>query len=451
MKRVLTPESLKGITDGLEKANQHFNEVYPGEPVGIQPVHTIYGGAHLFAPGIVKKFGQSALQTLSDNAPNGAALGKALAGSQYDEAIWSKVYERMVRKLKVAPIEDFRIDFEDGYGSRSDEEEDGHAIAAAKAVAQEMKANALPPNIGIRIKSFSGPCLARGVRTLDLFLGTLLEEGSGKLPEGFVITLPKVTIAEQPKALAQMLTVLEKKHVLTANSLKFEFMVETTQSVIGEDGTCPLRSFVEAGEGRCVGAHLGTYDYTASHNITAAHQRMGHPACDFAKQMMKVALTGTGILLSDGATNIIPVGPHKATADKPLTPAQKRDNEQAVHRAWKISYGHIRYSLITGYYQGWDLHPAQLPVRYAAVYAFFLEALAPATERLRGFVEKAARATLLGDVFDDAATGQGLLNFFLRGLSCGALTEEEAKATGLTLEEIQGRAFLPILESRSKR
>ena len=97
-----------------------------------------------------------------------------------------------------------------------------------------------------------------------------------------------------------------------------------------------------------------------------------------------------------------------------------------VHRAWKLHYNHIQHSLTNAFYQGWDLHPAQLPTRYAAVYSFFLDGLEAASERLKNFVEKAAKATLVGDVFDDAATGQGLLNYFLRAVNCGALTEEEA-------------------------
>jgi len=56
---------------------------------------------------------------------------------------------------------------------------------------------------------------------------------------------------------------------------------------------------------------------------------------------------------------------------------------------------------------------------------------------------------MLGTIFDDAATGQGLLNFFLRGVNCGALTEGEALATGLTLEELRGRSFVKILKARS--
>jgi hypothetical protein len=227
-------------------------------------------------------------------------------------------------------------------------------------------------------------------------------------------------------------------------------MVEMTQAIIDATGQVPLRSFVEAGKGRCVGAHFGTYDYTAGCGITATYQYMANPVCDFAKHVMQVSLAGTPIMLSDGATNIMPVGPHRAPAGGALSAAQKAENEQVVHRAWKLSFDHILHSLETGYYQGWDLHPAQLPIRYAAVYSFFLESLEPASQRLKAFVEKAAKATLLGDVFDDAATGQGLLNYFLRGIACGAITEDEARATGLTIEEIRGRSFMKIVQGRTK-
>jgi hypothetical protein len=164
---------------------------------------------------------------------------------------------------------------------------------------------------------------------------------------------------------------------------------------------------------------------------------------------MQVALAGTGVALSDGATNIMPIPPHRAEAKgRPLPYEQARENRAAVRRAWRRHYQDVRASLRQGFYQGWDLHPAQLPTRYAAVFAFFLEGLEPASARLSNFVEKAAQATLVGEVFDDAATGQGLLNYFLRGLSCGAITEAEAAATGLTLEELRTRSFLKILEGR---
>ena len=152
---------------------------------------------------------------------------------------------------------------------------------------------------------------------------------------------------------------------------------------------------------------------------------MLHPACDFAKHVMQVALADTGIDLSDGATNVLPIGPHRGAGGQSLTEQQREENTRVVHGAWRLHMSHIRHSLVTGFYQGWDLHPAQLPTRYAAVYAFFLEGLEAASRRLRNFVDKAAQATLVGDVFDDAATGQGLLNYFLRAMNCGAVKEDE--------------------------
>jgi hypothetical protein len=231
-----------------------------------------------------------------------------------------------------------------------------------------------------------------------------------------------------------------------------EMMIETTQAIINERGESNLPPMLVAARGRCTAAHFGTYDYTASCNITAAHQHMTHPACDFARNMMQVAFGGTGLWLSDGATNIMPVAPHRpAEGGQPLTPEQTEENRATVHRAWKLHYDHIQHSLINAYYQGWDLHPAQLPTRYAAVYAFFLDSLEAASERLRNFVEKAAKATLVGDVFDDAATGQGLLNYFLRAINCGAITEQEAlQLSSLTLQELRSGSFVKILKNRTK-
>jgi hypothetical protein len=220
-----------------------------------------------------------------------------------------------------------------------------------------------------------------------------------------------------------------------------------TQALLGPDGRSPLPSFLQACEGRCVGAHLGTYDFTASCNITAAYQTMAHPLCDLARGLMMLAYAGTGIFLSDGATNVMPVGPHQS----PTTPAQAEENRAAVQGAWRLCHRHIRRSLETGFYQGWDLHPAQLPVRFATCYAFFLESFAPAAARLRNFVERAAQATLVGDVFDDAATGQGLLNYFLRALNCGAVDPDDLAATGLTADELALRSFARILEARRAR
>jgi len=448
MKTTLTQDSLGPIAKELHSANQKFLKLYPGGTHDRQPVHTVYGGAQIFSSDTAKKMSGVALKNLREYAPDAASLMNALGEEKADKELWTKIYSRIEKKLEAEAVEDFRIDYEDGYGTRPDAEEDGHAETGAMEVAKGMAQNSLPPFIGIRIKPFSEECHPRSIRTLDIFLTTLLSQTSGKLPPKFVVTLPKVTHAEQCAALVQLFEVLEKQHKLPTGTLKFEFMVETTQSILNAHGSSPLRSFVEAGKGRCTGAHFGTYDYTAGCGITAHYQTMINPVCDFAKHVMQVSLMGTPVLLSDGATNVMPVGPHRSGEGKALTSQQIQDNRAVVHRAWKLSYDHIRHSLATGFYQGWDLHPAQLPIRYAATYAFFLEALTSASDRLKGFVEKAAKATLLGDVFDDAATGQGLLNFFLRALSCGAITSEEALKTGLSIEEIQSRSFMKILERR---
>ena len=246
-------------------------------------------------------------------------------------------------------------------------------------------------------------------------------------------------------ALVKLFRILEQKTGLAEGALKMETMVEATQIIMDDEGRNPLMRIIKASEGRCLAAHFGTYDYTASAGITAKYQTMAHPVCDFAHHMTKVALGGTGIFLSDGATNVMPIGPHRG---ENLTYEQLTENREAVHRAWRTGFQHTTHSLINGMYQGWDLNPAQLPMRYAPTYTFFLSSYEEAVVRLHTFVERAAISTLTGDIFDDAATGQGLLNFFLRAMNCGAISPEEVTATGLTIDEIKSRSFYKILEGR---
>ncbi len=475
MKTTFTPEAIHDTLGKLQTANETFLQYYPGESEKRQPLHTVYGGAQLFKSDTTPKMGKLALRSLEQYAPNFVIFSQALelpghaalpthgdeiqklvdavqanGVDESDHDLWlaTTVYQQILQKLENEPVEDFRIDFEDGFGNRPDDEEDATAVQAAHALVEGMNNQTLPPFIGIRIKPFSKELTYRGVRTLDIFITTFVEQTEGKLPNNFVVTLPKVQIPEQVTALVELFELLESKTSLNPGDLKLEIMIETTQAIIGVEGSATIRKLVNAAKGRCVGAHFGTYDYTASCDITAKHQAMDHAVCDFAKHMMKVGLAGTGIFISDGATNIMPVGPHRATADQPLVPLQVQENVTSVHRAWKLAFDHIRHSLKHGFYQGWDLHPAQLPVRYAACYSFFLEGFAEASTRLNNFMNKAAQATLSGDVFDDAATGQGLLNYFLRALNCGAISEEEVIKTGLTLEEIRTRSFMKILQGR---
>ena len=480
MKRSLSSETIRQAAAPLVAAHQEFARRYPGETGRRQPVHSFYGGAHLFKADIARRLGVRALEALEEYAPDFVSFAKAIglpgaehlpdspeaaaklaatldghpeAARKQNRSAWlaHTVYERVREKLRREPIEDFHIDFEDGYGNRPDGEEDGHAVAAAAEIAAGMAARQLPPFLGIRIKPFSEELRERSIRTLDIFLTSLVEKTGGKLPGNFVVTLPKVTLPEEPAALVLILEQLERAVGLPVGAIRIELMVETTQAIVNARGEANLPHLVEAARGRCVALHFGTYDYTAACNITAAHQHMAHPACDFAKHMMQVALGGTGIWLSDGATNVLPVAPHRAEKGGPgLTAEQRAENRQAVHHAWKLHYDHIQHSLAGGFYQGWDLHPAQLPTRFAAVYAFFLESLDAASERLRNFVARAAQATVVGEILDDAATGQGLLNYFLRAINCGAITEAEAlPLTGLTPAELRLGSFVRILKSRA--
>lgn len=446
MKRTLAPEEVQMVLAQIGEANRDFAARFPGDSARRQPVHTVYGGAQVFRSDTAPRLGALARRSLEEYAPEPQDFGRALG---LPERLAATIYDRVAGKLSREPVEDFRIDFEDGYGNRSDPEEDGHAESAAVEVAKGLAAGTLPPYVGIRIKPFTEDLKRRAIRTLDLFLTALARETGGRLPENFVVTIPKVTVPEHVSALAQLLDQLERHLGLPGRALPFEIMVETPQAILDETGSASLPRLIGASRGRCVAAHFGTYDYTASLNITAAHQQMTHPACDFAKSVMQVALAGTGVWISDGATNVLPVPPHRASEGRPLNDAEVEANRRAIHAAWKLHYEHVRHSLSHGFYQGWDLHPAQLPTRYAALYASFLEGLDAASARLKNFVAKAGQATLVGEVFDDAATGQGLLNHFLRAWSCGAITEEEAvEMSGLTLDELRGRSFVKILKSR---
>ena len=471
-----TTDNIADINNRLQTANARFSQNYPGESSARQPVHTVYGGAHIFKEGTAINMGKGALNHINTYAPNFVEFAKILELKGHDHLPNSQgnistledyftsessegkdehvgyfaytVYERVLEKLSREAVEDFRIDFEDGYGNRPDDEEDNHAILAAEEVAKGMASNSLPPFIGIRIKPLTEEQKNRAIRTLDIFVSTLSEKTNGILPNNFVVTLPKVTIPEHVTAIVQLFEILEKKTELASGSLKLELMIETPQSILDNNGNSALPSLVKAADDRCIGAHFGVYDYTASTNITAEYQSLTHPNCDFARHMMQVALGGTGIRISDGATNIMPVGPHRPSDGNSLTDRQIKENKSVVHHAWRLNFNNVNHSLKHGYYQGWDLHPNHLPLRYAAVYSFFLDGLASTSLRLKSFMGKAAQATLIGDVFDDAATGQALLNYFLQGISCGAILEEDAEQTGLTLDEIRTRSFKKILEGR---
>jgi hypothetical protein len=438
--RTLTDDVTAPIAARLAAANAAFVRAYPGESASRQPAQVLYVAADAFHAGTATDAGAAALAALAAHAPDGPSLARILGVGIAGEAA-APWYERVVAKLRRAPLEDVRIDFEDGYGVRADAEEDAHAVRAAQAVVDAARAGALPSSYGPRVKPLNEDVRARSIRTTDVFLTALARASGGAPPPGLRLTLAKITVPEQVAAFAEILAALETRLALPARSLVFEIMIEVGQAVIDARGFTCVRALVDAGGGRCIAAHLGTYDYTASLGVTAQHQRMAHPACDFAKHVMQVSLAGTGVEICDGSTIVLPVPPAGATPD---------EAQAVVEDAWSRHAADVRRSLEQGYYQGWEMHPAHLPSRYGALYAFFLEALPAASRRMRAFLARASYVSEGAGIADDAATGQALLNFFLRGLSCGAITAEEARATGLTPEELAGRSFPRILAGRRK-
>ena len=432
----LTEDDLQPLIHRLILANGAHAAAFPGDYAARQPVHVVYGGAHLFKSGTPARLGAIALNSLRTYAASAEDFADCLGIAP---ALADAVHSRVVAKLEREPVEDYRLDFEDGYGYRPDSEEDEHAVAGARELVAGIGQPLFPPYIGIRIKPLTEALRTRSIRTFQLFMRTLLEEYAGQLPPGFVVTLPKVTSTEQVAVLADLLELFESRASLPSGAIRIELMIETVQSIVTADGRLAIPDLLLAARGRCRGAHFGAYDYSADCNITSMYQGMSHPACDFARHMMQVSLANRGVMLADSLTATLPVPLHKGNA---LTAQQIAENRQSVRHAWKQHFDDTRRSLRNGFYQGWDVHPAQFAPRYAAVYSFFLEGLETASARLRNFMEKAAQATTAGSAFDDAATAQGLLNFFLRGLNCGAITEAEALATGITLPQLKTKSFI---------
>lgn len=373
---------------------------YPGDRGVRQPVHTVYVPGDRYDEKTVSEWSAESSRVLAEHAGSAAEVADSF---ELERGLAEEIYDRVTAKLAAEPIEDLRIDFEDGYGARPDEDEDAAVVAAARALAATVRDGSATPFHGIRIKSFEAPTRRRGLRTLDLFLGELVREGG--LGDGFVITLPKVTSVEQVTAMVTALSALEAAHGIEAGSLRFEIQVETPQAILGSDGTALIARMIAAGAGRVTGLHYGTYDYSASLGVAAAFQSMEHPVADHAKDVMQVAAAGTGVFVSDGSTNVLPVG-----------------DPEAVRAAWRLHSRLVSRSLARGIYQGWDLHPAQLPSRYIATYAFFRDGLEVASARLRAYVHGGDSSYL-----DEPATAAALAAFVLRGVECGAVAADEVE------------------------
>ncbi|MDL2075089.1 HpcH/HpaI aldolase/citrate lyase family protein [Streptomyces sp. GXMU-J15] len=399
------------ISASLAPVDAELERRYPGDPGTRQPVHTVYVPGDVFAAGTVRSWGDQALAALDEHAPDAASFAAVLGLS---DDLAEPVYTRVRAKLEREPIEDLRVDFEDGYHGT---DEDTDAARAARLIAEAYAIGTAAPYMGIRTKCMEAAVRDRGIRTLDIFLTGLMEAGG--LPDGLVLTLPKVTYPEQVTAMVRLLEAFEKARGLEPGRLGFEIQIETSQAILAADGTATVARMIQAAEGRATGLHYGTFDYSACLGVSAAYQASDHPAADHAKAVMQVAAAGTGVRVSDGSTNVLPVG----TTEK-------------VHDAWRLHYGLTRRALARAYYQGWDMHPGHIPTRYAAVFAFYREGFEQAAARLARYAHRVD-----GDVMDEPATAKALSGYLLRGLDCGALDAGEVvRLTGLTRADLEGFA-----------
>ncbi len=428
MTGLLAPGALAYLNEDLDRmlavADAELSARYGADSYGRGPVHTAYVPAHRFEHRTIGAWGEQAIAALEEFAPDPGDLA-AVTGIGSDIAV--EVRRLVLVKLARQPIEDLRIDFEDGYGVRADDTEDAHARAAARALAAELGEDTAPRSCGLRVKSLEAASRRRAVRTLEVFLTALLETGR-PLPAGLMITLPKVTSPAQVSAMDMLCSRLETACGLARpQRLWFEIQVETPQVILGSDGAATIAKCVHAAPGRLAGLHFGTYDYSAALGIAAGYQSLEHPAADYAKAVMQVAAAGTGVRLSDGSSAVLPSG-----------------GREQVTAAWRLHARLVRRSLERGFYQGWDLHPAQLVSRYAATYAFYREGLPGAAGRLRTHAERAAAGQ------EEPATVRALAGFLVSGLDCGALTETEISGlAGLDRGQLIAAARRGIIADRA--
>jgi hypothetical protein len=416
----LDPATVDRLLAGVDAAERLHREGWPGPPPTRQPVQVLYVPADRVTAATAVEHGREATRLLDTYAPDAAALAVAVGLDDHDLA--GQVRDRVAAKLATEPVEDLRVDFEDGYLGRDADEEARDAEAAAAAVARAHEEGTAPPFVGLRVKSFTDGLARRTVATLDRFVTTLLDE-LGSLPDGFVVTFPKVVAVEHVAAFAEVLGALEHAAGLHERRLRFEIQVETTPSVLGHDGRVVLRDLRSAADGRLVAAHLGVYDYTAGLGLPPGEQRLEHPACDFVRHLLQVTFAGTEVRLSDGSTNAVPAA----------------ETREELHRVWTRHAAAVRHSLAHGFVQGWDLHPSHLVSRYAVVYADLLADCDGVLDRLLRW----GSGRTVGGVLDEPATVRRLEAQLQRAVDCGAISAADvARRTGRTVA-VRPATFVP--------
>ncbi len=409
-------ESLNKLLDfRLSDDDDRWAAAYPGDAVSRQPVHTCYVPADLVAADTPQQWGEAALALVDEHGPTPAAMAGVLwpsLGATVTEM--SEVLPRVRLALATLPVEDLRIDLEDGYGLRPDAEEDAAALAAGRILGGWAGRTGAPLVSGVRIKSLWPTTRARAIRSLDLVLAAAA--AAGGLPPGFVVTLPKVAAVTHVAAMVEMCEALEAGHGLSPGSIRLELQIEVPQAVIGADGSSPVPAMIVAAAGRCIGLHYGTYDFSAAMRVSGRFQALDHPLADAAKAVMQLAAAGTGVRVSDGSTNVMPQG-----------------SRAEVHAAWALHARLVRRQYERALYQGWDMHPGHLVTRHLTSHVMLRRELPVAAARLRAYLDRSATGTV-----DEPATAKALSSALVRAVDCGAVDVAEVSETsGLDMATIR--------------
>lgn len=348
--QTLDPQRTAAHLQALGHVDEMLRRSYPGG-VPLQAAHTCYVPADRLREGEHREWGHEAAALLEAHAPDEGALATAL-----DISLPHGTYADVLRLLRERPVADLRIDFEDGYGRRTDADEDAAVDAAIAAVRAGP-----PPSYGLRVKALEGDLAARSLRTLDRWLTGSAAAGL----EACIVTLPKVQAPEQVTVLVDVLDELETE--LGIPGTRVELQIETAAGVVDAGGRVAVPLLVRAGRGRVTALHFGTYDYTASLGLSPREQSLDAPVADAAKDLMQLSAAETGVAVSDGSSNLLPIG-----------------DRSDVYAAWRLHAHLVQRSMARGLWQGWDLHPGQLVSRWAAVVAFLRERIPEVEERLAG-------------------------------------------------------------------
>lgn len=379
--------------------DQHGPSVAGDDPL---PVHTVYLPANDFRSSTARAWGEHAHRGVIETGGY-LALAERL---EVSDVIAEEVAAQTESRILTRPIEDLRIDFEDGYRATDDSTEDQDAIRAAHEAATELARSEGPASVGLRPKSLEVDTRERSLRTVTRFFCALAEANGGI--DHAIVTLPKVTALDQVEAFVDFLAGLEQQLDLAEETIDLEIQVEMPDLVSHflSQGDFPLNPAVTSG--RVSGLHFGTYDYTAALGIHPEQQRLDHPAAVYAKLAMQLAAAGTGVRISDGSTNRVP---------------NLKDN----FMSWTHHAELVRHSLALGIPQGWDMHPLHLPTRFMCVNAYYLAGRDAAIQRLTDYMQNAS-----GDVLDEPASVRSIARFLVDGVRHGAFDLLDIERTAET-------------------